>query len=207
MAYAWLIGLAILVLLAWILFKILKKALKVAITLGIIVFVVFAVLGFLVMWDAKDFMLNSEQKGIIYLYQDGTDAVKAGIFKKGNEEASAVNESELSKPYKDLIDGKGKIIIFSKEAFADVSLTPVKIETMQGEITATKEDLLNLLDSPDYMERVNAFGTLVHDSAEADPAFIFTQYKKGSIVVYPSSPLFVFVDNVPMFLVKPLIKR
>jgi hypothetical protein len=205
MAYAWLIALAILVLLAWILFKILKKALKVAITLGIIFFVSVLVLSFLVMWDAKSFVLDSKEKGIIYLYQEDS-AVKAGIFQKGNEDAVAVNESELSKPYKDLIDKKARIIIFSKDAFSKVNISPVKIDTRQGEITASRDDLIKLLGSPDYMERVNAFGTLVRESVEADPTFVFMGYKKGSINVYPSSPLFVFVSNVPMIFVKPLIK-
>jgi len=204
MAYAWLIALAIFVLLAWIIFKIVKKAVKVAIILGIIFCVTVLLLSFLVIWDAKDVMLDSTEKGVIYLYNDGTN-ITAGIFQKGNEAAVAVNESELSKKYKDLIDGKGRIIIFSKEAFADVELAPSKLDTKKGEITATKDDMIELLSSPDYSERVNALGNLVQESVKAEPAFVFMGYKKGTINVYPSSPLFVFADNVPMFLVRPLI--
>ncbi|MBW3017170.1 hypothetical protein KY316_02260 [Candidatus Woesearchaeota archaeon] len=197
MVLGWLIGMGFFVLAAWISYKIFKKAMKALVAVAILAAVALVVSGFLVVNDAKDFYYDVDEDGMVYLYED-----KVGAYSIDDEEF-AVAQEDLSKPYKDILGTRARIAVYSKAALEQSGVETIKIDDKDY----TMEQVIGMLNAPEYGTRLKAFDRVVKATAKTNPKFILVEYKKGNIIIYPSSPVTVFVDNVPMFIVDFFIKR
>lgn len=180
------IFLAVIILAAFILFKIFHSIIKTAVTIFIVLIVTGLVLGFFIVKDANDFNKTFKSENSIYVLSD-EDEIYAG-FEALAFDFDTYDEKSISDLSSILDDESylGKKIIINPEAL-DFNL-PENINI----------SLELLLESEDYSERSLAFKYgLFNTISDEGPLFLIHHLRDGSLEILPKSMIIKAVTFTP----------
>ena len=215
------IGIIVLILAVVIILKVVKKLIKaISIIIGILL-LLSTILTYLIYLDVNDINQNFGTQESMFVYQD-QEKILTGIYGVFGEEQQpnylAANQLDsfdkvsLKKDY-------FRIFIFRKEAFDSIQY----IEDFDGKQVA-KTDAIFLIESDDLMvdiEKTNLkdhevgniaefkgmlFASLFNQALQEDNSFLFKQYKKGNVDIYPETIVFRIIKSVPDFFIDKIIK-
>jgi len=234
MATATIIGVILLIVLAVLIFKLIKNTIK-AIILIISILVILSLLGSsFVYLDVNDFKEKFPVIQSLYLLEKDNNIV-AGFF--GTKIYSYISEEQLNSYQKNFEENNleeiksnhYKLFIIDINAFD--SITEIQIDE-EGPLS--KAEINSLFDSSapvdDYMTIKNIpkqnreilmkdfniddeaefkallFYQLFAESTEEESFFIFKEYKSDNIIVYPKSTIFRIIKEMPLSMLDKLIK-
>lgn len=182
--YAFLIALAVFVLVAVVAFNILKGILKTVVTLIALAAIIMGVLGFLVIMDSNSLKDNFNDQSNIYLLTDNGKAI-SGIEVAGDEKPGIVDQQQLEeytellgeKDYAEIKGDNYKLIIISSDA-----LSPADVEKMR---------------TSGYMEERATYLVAARNKVFSSPLELITEYRKGNVIVYEETPVFKAIRLIP----------
>ena len=211
------IGAIGIILLAVLLFKLIKNVFKVIVTLVGILVVLSLVFSVVVFTDVKDITEGMQNQEKLFLFEHDGEFV-TGFSGISLENVSFLNEEKLGEyntkndDLDYLLGESFNLFIINSDAFEDID----KIKFEDNDLS--KKEAFELIESTDLGDELGLegsdkeikgaiFAVLLGESIERDKLFIFKQFKEGNLVVYPETITFKIIENIPMSLVDNLISK
>ena len=217
---------------AIIIFKIVKTILKTILIVLILGLLLTAIFGFFSYKDVIDLKENFESKSkLMFLRDDGN--LIAGFGMKGFEEEPDVltisqvieyQNSFKKKDYKKMLGDNYKMFIFDMKAF---DFDDKELDFVGKKVS--KNILYSVLESNDpialYKSKTNVdpasydindpvelkskvFAVLFSEAIEKKgQLFIFSEYKKKNIIIYPETALFKFIKLIPTSFIQNIFEK
>lgn len=185
---------------SFLVFKLVKSALKAAGIVLSIAFVVFLVCSAVVFVDAMIFKDRFATEGKVFLLEQGNDAV-AGLYVSNVTEPipqqtlATYSDYLSSADYSGILGDRYKLIIFDTKIVGELGQLDIDNQTFPA---GTVSDVFS---SSDEAAKQRFFSFLIGKSFSM-PSFFFEQYRKGNIIIYPETPLFKFVRYIPLSIIK-----
>ena len=215
-----------------IIFKIVKTILKTILIILILSFLVTAIFGFFTYQDAVELKDNLETKPKLMLLQDNEKIIAGFVtadFEKEPEfltisQTAEYQNSFKKQDYKKMLGNNYKMFIIDLKAF-DIVDEQVNFNGKK----ASKNSLYSMLKSNDPFSlyksetgidpalmgisdpvefKANIFGILFSEAIDKRGTFfIFNEYKKKNIIVYPETSVFKFINLIPTSFVKNMFEK
>ncbi|MBA3064243.1 hypothetical protein FP803_02285 [Candidatus Woesearchaeota archaeon] len=217
---------------AIIIFKIVKTILKTILIVLILGFLLTAIFGFFTYKDAVELKDNLESKPKLMLLQDNEKIVAGFVATDFEEEAEFLRISQVAEyqnsfkkqDYKKMLGNNQKMFIIDLKAF---DLVDEKVNFNGKELS--KNFLYSVLKSNDPISlykgetgidpalngisdpvefKAVVFAVLFSEAIEKKGTlFIFNEYKKKNIIVYPETAVFKFIKLIPTSFVKNMFEK
>jgi len=212
----------IMVVVAMLLFHFLHGVFKIiagVLSLFVLVGVIF---GGIIIFDAYNFQKSAQTEPMIYALVDGEEIIVAMTVNQGTPEI--ISGAELAqlknKEYDDLLNNYYKLWFYTPAIIDEIDgeefeLGDYKISKEQikeGIFGDNPETIFGIPEGTQLEQskdelRMMIFGGIVVQEVMGSPLFMFEQYKEGNIWVEKESPLFKFIDKVPLNLVKGVLEK
>ncbi len=200
MDYWTVLGIILFVAVAFLAFKVAKKAMQAALFVLSLAFVISLVIAAVVVVDAIRFKDRFSSSDNLFLLKQDNDVMTG--FQVGNG-TNALTAGEAADYSSYLASGN------KKEMLGDnyrVVLINIAVVDEIGSVTANNQSfpanvVRDIFASDDEASK-QMFFALISEKVFASPTFFFEQYKKGNIEVYPETPMFRFIRLVPTSFVK-----
>lgn len=226
------ITIIIFIVVAIIIFKIVKTIIKTILIVLILSFLLTAIFGFFTYQDAVELKDNLETKPKLMLLQDNEKVVTGFIITDFEEEAEFLTISQVVKyqnsfkkqDYKKMLGDNYKMFIFDMKAF---DFNDEELDFIGKKVS--KNLLYSVLKSNDpialYKSKTNVdsalygindpvefkaqvFALLFSEAIEKKGTFfIFSEYKKKNIIVYPETAVFRFIKLIPTSFIKNMFEK
>jgi len=226
------ITIIIFIVVAIIIFKIVKTILKAILIVLILSFLLSAIFGFFTYQDSVELKNNFEIKPKLMLLQDNEKIVTGFIIGEFEEEAEFLTISQIveyqnnfkKQDYKKMLGDNYKMFIFDMKSF---DFNDEEIDFVGKKVS--KNVLYSVLESNDpialYKSKTNidpaaydiidpvkfksqAFAVLLSEEIEKKgQLFIFSEYKKKNIMVYPETALFKFIKLMPTSFIQNIFEK
>ncbi len=226
------ITIIIFIVVAIIIFKIVKTILKTILIVLILSFLVTAIFGFFTYQDAVELKDNLETKPKLMLLQDNEKIAAGFIITDFEEEAEFLTINQIVKyqnsfkkqDYKKMLGDNYKMFIIEIKAFdfddEELDFIGKKISknilysvlksndpiALYKSKTNVDPSLYGISDPVEFKSRV--FALLFSEAIEKrGQFFIFSEYKKKNIIVYPETTVFKFIKLIPTFFIKNMFEK
>ncbi len=215
-----------------IIFKIVKTILKTILIILILSFLVTAIFGFFTYKDSVELNDNLENQPKLMLLQDNEKIIAGFVATDSEEEAEFLTISQVAeyqnnfkkKDYKKMLNNNQKMFIINLKAF---DLVDEKVNFNGKELSKNflysvlkSNDPISLYKSETDMDpalneisdpvefKSNIFAFLFNESIEKrGQFFIFSEYKKKNIIVYPETAVFKFIKLIPTAFVNKMFEE
>jgi hypothetical protein len=198
---------ALVVVFAW---AILSKLFKLLFYVGIVIFLLLAANMFFIYKDVVDLKENfgvSTKK--VLLVND--DKVLTGFLL--GEDVNFLAASQLSEfssylkseDYEKILGDSYKLMIFDVDIMSDLD---EEIDIEDG--TIARDEAISVLKSDaDSREKAALFSMILANNilSSRNPLFFFSEFKRGSIVIYPETALFKTIKIIPLAFIKDVGKK
>ncbi len=192
-------------------FKIFANLVKAVLAVSAVLFVVSAVVGGIVVKDAIDLKKDLQARSNLQLLvnRDGTKILTGLVNVQGDAEGAAaagsavralsgieveaLNQQYSRQDYDAMLGSNYKLIIFNEASLAQ-SL-PQTINQSGREIPS--ELILQQLESGDAESRALAFSLLLSLKVSHDMSYIISNYRNGSVIIYPETPSLKVIKIIP----------
>lgn len=202
----WLIWVIIFILAIFVILKIVKTIMKALIVITSITIIILIVFGIILAADISDFNRNFRYSSKMILLED-KGRIIAGVTLDGGaadipeEDLQKYSEQVNQKNYEEVIGRNYKLMILNIESIEELEFKEIAI----NQTKVKKKDVPAVLRS-DAPIKFDVFGELVK-IISADQLFIFQQYKKRNLRIYPETLVFKLVKAIPYVLIKSLVSR
>jgi hypothetical protein len=218
-----LIIVAVMVVSAVLLFKLVKGIMQGLLLGGITVVVIIAISGGLIAKDVMDIQKNLNEEQNILLFSDSNkESIVSGVIVKGlegftgtsstnevSDEIISLSEEKIqeldsyfaTKNYAAMLGDNYKLIIVN-EAILSESLATNKSLTEDLNIDVSKIDVKASLNYVEGSQKALSQVALLSLLTEGNPLLPISEYKKGNIIVYPETTVFKIVKLFPTSLIK-----
>ena len=226
------ITIIILIVIAIIIFRIVKTILKAVLTVLVLGFLLTAFFGFLTYKDAVWLKDNLEGQPKLMLLQDNKKIVAGFVATDFGEEAELLTISQVAEhqnsfkkqDYKKMLNNNQRMFIIDINAFDSVdekvnfngkdlskkflysvlkSDNPINLYKIE---TGTDPALNGISDPVEFKSDV--FAALFSKAIEKKGTlFIFNEYKKKNIIVYPKTAVFKFIGIIPTAFIKNMFEE
>ena len=143
-----------------------------------------------------------------YYYGNNLDFILGNKFKLFIVELDAFEDIETIEFGGEEISGDFALSLIKSdntiEDYADYYIENQDLPEMAFD--GIKEQLIERFDT-DTGLRGALFGSFFSRAVQEDPLFLFTEYKKGNIIVYKETMLFRILKKVPLILIKRFIPQ
>ena len=215
-----------------IIFKIVKTILKTILIILILSFLVTAIFGFFTYKDSVELNDNLENQPKLMLLQDNEKIIAGFVATDSEEEAEFLTISQVAeyqnnfkkKDYKKMLNNNQKMFIINLKAF---DLVDEKVNFNGKELSKNflysvlkSNDPISLYKSETSMDsalneisdpvefKSNIFAFLFNEAIEKrGQLFIFSEYKKKNIIVYPETAVFKFIKLIPTAFVNKMFEE
>jgi len=217
---------------AIIIFKIVKTIVKTILIVLILGFLLTAIFGFFTYKDSVELKDNLEDQPKLMLLQDDEKIVAGFVATDFEEEAEFLTISQVAEyqnsfkkqDYKKMLNNNQKMFIINLKAFDLVdeelyfngkktsksflysvlkSNDPINLYRIE---TGINPELNGISDPVEFKARV--FAVLFSEAIEEKGTFfIFREYKKKNIIVYPETAVFKFIGLIPTAFVKKMFEE
>ncbi len=191
--YAFLVAVAVFVLVAVIAFKILHGILRIVITLTALIAIVMGTLGFIVLMDANDLKANFGSSTNLFLLS-GESEIISGLEIQG-EETRIVNQQELE-------DYSEKL---QKGDYASVKGDYYKLVVIDSAVLSTAD--ADAARNAGYMEEKANYLLDARRMIFSDPISLTENYKSGKVIIYEETAVFKAIRVIPASLIKFAAKK
>ena len=226
------ITIIIFIVVAIIIFKIVKTILKTILIVLILSFLLTAIFGFFTYQDAVELKDNLETKPKLMLLQDNEKIAAGFVITDFEEEAEFLTISQITEyqnsfkkqDYKKMLGNNYKMFIFNLKAF---EIVDEELDFNGKEVS--KNSLYSMLKSNDPFSlyksetgmdpaiygisdpvefKANIFGILFSEAIDKRGTFfIFSEYKKKNIMVYPETAVFKFIKIIPTSFIENIFEK
>ncbi len=190
------VSLAILI----VLYKFAKGVLRIIGFAFFILMIILAIFTVFIFLDIRDMKNHASERSVELLVKDGR--IIAGHY-ISFDDASELSEDEISSA--DISYNRGDMDSLRNDTYKvylmDYSAVAADIDILS--IKVAEENVSAMLDSESSQRMRNAiYSALLFSKAAEDPLFLFTEYRKGNIEVYPETALFKFMKYVPSLVIE-----
>ncbi len=207
-----LVMVAIVVVAAIVAFKVAKGVLQGILLVSAVSSIVLGIAAVVVVKDAMDFRGNFQEGSKLVLFSGGDRAkITAGTLIGGNAAMKPLSRSDVEGlsaafdkgDYAAMLGDNFKLLIISEDAI--MSSLPEKVD-VEGQ-SVSRELVLQQLLASSAEERASILAALFSLQLGNDPLSIVSDYKKGSLVIYPETPVFQAVKILPEWLFREVGER
>ncbi|MBU4283840.1 MAG: hypothetical protein KJ968_01925 [Nanoarchaeota archaeon] len=226
------ITIIIFVVVSIVILKIVTKLIKAVLMILIIAFLITSIFGFFTYQDAVELKDNLETKPKLMLLQDNEKIVAGFVTTDFEEEPEFLTISQITEyqnsfkkqDYKKMLGNNYKMFIIKIKAFDfddeeldfigkkvsknllySVLKSNDPISLYKGETGI--DPALNGISDPVEFKAV-VFAVLFSEAIEKKGTlFIFNEYKKKNIIVYPETAVFKFIKLIPTSFVKNMFEK
>ena len=217
---------------AIIIFKIVKTILKTILIVLILSFLLTAIFGFFSYKDAVELKDNLETESKLMLLQDN-EKIAAGFVTADFEEAAEFltisqivkyQNSFKKQDYKKMLGNNYKMFIIDLKAFdiidEQLDFNGKKVSKSFLYSMLKSNDPFSLYKSETGMDpalmgindpvefKANIFAFLFSEAIEKEGQFfIFSEYKKKNIIIYPETAVFKFIKIIPTSFIKNMFEK
>lgn len=202
----WIIWLIIFFIIIFLILKIVKtimKALAIITSLTIIILIIVSVI---VIADISEFKNNFRYSSKMILLED-KDRMIMGVTLNGG--ANPIPDADLEsysdkisqRSYEEVIGRNYKLIIMNMKTVEEMDFKEITI----NQTVVKKSEVPTILRSNAPI-KLDVFNNIVRMISD-DQLFIFQQYKKGNLMVYPETPVFKLIKAIPSTFIKSLVQR
>ena len=226
------ITIIIFIVVAIIIFKIVKTILKTILIVLILGFLLTAIFGFFTYQDAVELKDNLETKPKLMLLQDNEKIIAGFVATDFEEEAEFLTINQITEyqnsfkkqDYKKMLGNNYKMFIIEIKAFdfddEELDFIGKKVSknilysvlksndpiTLYKSKTNVDPALYGISDHVEFKAMV--FAVLFSEEIEKKSTlFIFSEYKKKNIMVYPETPVFKFIKLIPTSFVNNMFEK
>lgn len=226
------ITIIIFIVVAIIIFKIVKTILKTILIVLILSFLLTAIFGFFTYQDAVELKDNLETKPKLMLLQDNEKIAAGFVVTDFEEEPEFLTISQITEyqnsfkkqDYKKMLGDNYKMFIIKIKAFdfddEELNFIGKKVSknilysvlksndpiTLYKSKTNVDPALYGIRDHVEFKAMV--FAVLFSEAIEKKGTlFIFSEYKKKNITVYPETAVFKFIKLIPTFFIKNMFEK
>ena len=203
--------------------KAVKWIFKIIGLMFLIGFVLSLVLGFFVYKDLSELKQNWPDSNKLVLLAN--DKVYAGMITtfSGDEEPVLIENVEdyqiayQNKDYQTILGSNYKLFIFKLSMFEkdeEIDFGDKKISQDMVINAIENDNASKFIGESEQTEIKNGaeingmlFGLLLQSELTKDPLFIFKQYSKGNVVIYPETITFKLIKAVPFSLIEGIAKQ
>lgn len=226
------ITIIIFIVVAIIIFKIVKTILKTILIVLILGFLLTAIFGFFTYQDAVELKDSLETKPKLMLLQDNEKIAAGFVTTEFEKEAEFLTISQITEhqnnfkkqDYQKMLGNNYKMFIFDLKAFDIVD----KELDFNGK-KVSKNSLYSMLKSNDPFSlyksetginpaiygisdpvefKANIFGILFSEAIDKRGTFfIFNEYKKKNIIIYPETSVFKFIKLIPTSFINNMFEK
>lgn len=226
------ITIIIFVVVSIVILKIVTKLIKAVLMILIIAFLITSIFGFFTYQDAVELKNNLENEVNLVLLQDNKEIVAGFVLIdfEGKQEFLTISQiaeyqnSFKKQDYKKMLNNNQKMFIIDLKAFDLVdeelyfngkktsksflytllkSNDPINLYKIE---TGTDPALNGISDPVEFKSQV--FAVLFSEAIEKKGTFfIFNEYKKKNIIVYPETAVFKFIKIIPTAFVKKMFEE
>lgn len=202
MALETLIPIIITVLVVVFVWTIFKKLFKILFFIGIVLFLIIAGTTYYIYQDIVDLRQNLDGSTKKIMLVDNNKVITGFLL---NGEVNLLSDGKLEeysshlkeKNYEKILENSYKLMIFNLNIVSDLNTDEIELEDK----TISKQDALSDLKSEKGMqEKADLFGAILTEEvfSPKNPLFLFSEYKKGNIIVYPETAFFKAVKIMPL---------
>ena len=234
MALGTFLAIIIIIFIAFIVIKIVWKITKIFFYIGLVILLFFLVTGFLIVRDVDDFRKNFTEKGNIVLLEEEGNIITGYVMQNNprfltQEEIALYSNYLQNKEFDRILEDKFKLMIININLISDLETESISL----GTASIKKESVIDIFESKDPFKAFNnalaegsdlefdpelkddnlrfkatLLRTLVNEEliGPENALNFFRQYKKGNLIIYPETPLFKFVNLIPINLIKSVLK-
>ncbi len=204
MNYLLIAGIILALVLIFLIIKFFHNAFKAAMTLLLILIIVFGVTTLVVIYDTITFTRGITQNENLFLLKDDNDII-AGFETQGidiikSEPISENNLGKYNKYYRDnnyteILDDRFRVIIIERKTLVE---TEIRIKIL--------EKIMEQDNLPDFLKEINinnidettsaGFTIKLIASLRNDPLFLVKNYKNNNIEIYPKSITFKILEYI-----------
>jgi len=185
------------VIIALVMYKLIKGIIKTVIVLGAAISIGIAVASFLVIMDANDLQEKFSEEPNLFLLVENSTVISAIEFEGDNEpiiidqqQVDEFSTNLLEENYDALRSDYYKVIIIDKKILEDNS------------IEGLDPDLSEKLDEAKYIEDKADLALPILNKTFSDPVFLMIQYKKGNVKVHEETALFKAIELIPTAMIR-----
>lgn len=176
-----------------LIFKVMRKTLQIILSIIslvlILTLVIGAAMGYFIYKDAMDFRDNFGSAEKLFLLEDQGNIFSGAIIKSlSSEDNIALTEEQLS---------------FIQEEYTKKNMDSIKNNYWR--VFIVKPAAFNLENPQDI--KGNTLISLIDSHTESDSLFIFKQYRKNNIVVYPETIIFKTLRVLPISYIDEMLKK
>lgn len=226
------ITIIIFVVVSIVILKIVTKLIKAILMILIIAFLITSIFGFFTYQDAVELKDNLETKPKLMLLQDNEKIIAGFVTADFEKEPEFLTISQITEyqnnfkkdDYKKMLGDNYKMFIIDLKAF-DIVDEQVNFNGKK----ASKNSLYSMLKSNDPFSlyksetgidpalmgisdpvefKANIFGILFSEAIDKrGTLFIFNEYKKKNVIIYPETAVFKFIKIIPTSFIKNLLEK
>lgn len=172
---------------AAIIFKIIKSIVKTIFIVSALIIILIFVFGIMVVFDANQFNEKITSQDSIFLLKEGDTILTS--FKSTFSNFSSEQEVEIES-LDNVSDKNSTYFIFDNSSFEEV--------TINGQ-TTTWADILNIIKSSDNKSEKNSLlaQSFKSELEENGPAYLMSKIKRKQIEIFPNSMFIKFIRYIP----------
>lgn len=202
----WILWLIIFFIIIFLVLKIVKTIMKAVAIITSLTIIILIVLSVIIIADISEFNKNFRYSSKMLLLEDEGRAIigvtlDGGVDFIPDADLESYSDKINQKRYEEVIGGNYKLIIMNMQTIEELDFKNITIN--QTNIKKSEVPIILRSDAP---IKFDVFSSLVRKISD-NQLFIFQQYKKENLMVYPETPVFKLVKAIPSAFVKSIVER